>query len=130
MRPQVLPSIVVLAIVLMQCNCVGCFYHFRGASCKDRDAALGARVETLKRDARDKLTIGTKKDAVIRFFSEKAIPLTFIEGEATGTVRTLGCAPFFGCGTDDALLGLRVKVNDQGTVIGEPIVGAIYTNCL
>lgn len=86
-------------------------------------------MEKLKKDAHQTLKIGAKKQDVIRFFAENDIPVTFVEGEATGTIYTAGCAPS-GCGSDDALLGLRVKVDDEGTVISEPVVGAIYTNCL
>jgi len=35
-----------------------------------------------------------------------------------------------GCGTDDALIGVRVKVDADGTVTGEPEVVDMYTNCL
>jgi hypothetical protein len=108
----------------------GClFYRYQSPACKERGAAYAGRVEKLKRDAHDNLKIGTKREDVIRFFKENGIPLTSVEGEATGTIHTTGCAPS-GCGTDDALLGLRVKVDKTGTVISEPVVGAIYTNCL
>jgi hypothetical protein len=86
-------------------------------------------VETLKREAHEKLQIGTTKDAVSRFFAENGIPVTFNRDEASGTIYTSGCAPS-GCGSDEALLGLRVKVNEAGTVVSEPVVGALYTDCL
>jgi hypothetical protein len=86
-------------------------------------------VETLTREAHEKLKIGTKKDDVARFFAENGIPVTFSRDEASGTIYTSGCAPS-GCGSDDALLGLRVKVDKAGTVVSEPVVGALYTNCL
>jgi hypothetical protein len=35
-----------------------------------------------------------------------------------------------GCGTDEALIGVRVKVDAEGTVTGEPKVVDMYTNCL
>jgi hypothetical protein len=86
-------------------------------------------VETLQRDARNKLRIGTKKEDVIRFFADNGIPVTFDYGAASGAVHTLGCAPQ-GCGTDDGLLGVLVKVDAEGTVVSEPVVGGIYTDCL
>ena len=105
------------------------FYRYQSAACKQRGAAYAARAEKLKRDAHEKLSIGTRKDAVARFFAENGIPITFVRGEASGTISTIGCAPA-GCGSDDALLGLRVKVDNEGTVIAEPVVGALYTDCL
>lgn len=101
----------------------------QNASCKQRGATYRARVEKLKREAHEKLKIGTKKDAAIRFFQENGVPVTFSGKEASGTIYTKGCAPS-GCGSDDALIGLRVKVDEAGTVVAEPVVGAIYTNCL
>lgn len=108
---------------------VGCLYRYHSAACTQRGNAYSARVEKLKREAHETLKIGTKKDAVVRFFAENSIPVTFYRDEASGTIYTSGCAPS-GCGSDAALLGLRVKVDEDGTVISEPVVGAIYTNCL
>jgi hypothetical protein len=117
----------VWVIVLLTFSSVAPAYQ--NAGCKQRGAAYTGRVEKLKREAHEKLKIGTKKDGVIRFFKENGIPVTFSREEATGTIHTTGCAPR-GCGSDDALIGLRVKVNEAGTVVAEPVVGAIYTNCL
>jgi hypothetical protein len=125
-RPVPASVVFLLASVLVSCFS---FHRYQDATCKQRGAAYATRVERLKRDAHEQLSIGTEKDAVIRFFKENGMPVTFVGGEATGTIATTGCAPA-GCGSDDALLGLRVKVDDNGTVIAEPIVGALYTNCL
>ena len=99
------------------------------AACKQRAAAYSARTDTLRKDASEQLKIGTRKEEVARFFQQHGLPVDFAGGEASGTIHVSGCAPS-GCGSDDALLGLRVKVDAKGTVIGEPVVGAIYTNCL
>jgi hypothetical protein len=101
----------------------------KDGACKKHGDAYEARVEALTREAHAKLKIGTKKDAVIRFFAENGIPITFTENEASGTVYTTGCSPM-GCGTDAALLGLRVKVDGKGSVASEPDIGALYTDCL
>jgi len=66
---------------------------------------------------------------VVHFFAENNMPVTFSRDEASGTIYTSGCGPS-GCGSDTALLGLRVKVDQAGTVVSEPVVGAIYTDCL
>ncbi len=93
-----LPAAVGLTVVLL-ISSVGCMYRYRSANCKKRGDAYSARVETLKREAHEKLKIGTKKDAVIRFFAENGIPLTFNRDEASGTIYTSGCAPS-GCGSE------------------------------
>ena len=107
------------------------FYRYQSTDCKERGKAYGIRVERLKRDARITLRIGTHQEDVIRFFQENGLPVSFDKGlsEYEGTIYTKGCGPA-GCGSDDALLGLRVKVDSTGTVVGEPVVGALYTNCL
>src|SRR5262245_23169646 len=107
------------------------FYRYQSVDCKKRGKAYGMRVERLKRDARTALRIGTHQDDVIRFFQENGLPVSFdkVMSEYEGTIYMKGCAPA-GCGSDDAVLGLRVKVDSTGTVVGEPAVGAIYTNCL
>ena len=108
---------------------VGCLYRYHSANCKQLGDAYRLRVGTLEREAHEKLRIGTKKDDVVRFFRENGIPVAFTRDEASGTIQTTGCAPS-GCGSDAALLGVRVKVDEAGTVVSEPVVGAIYTDCL
>jgi hypothetical protein len=127
MKRKVIANIGIAVVPLV--ISVGCLSNHRNTGCRQRGDALSARVETLKREAHNKLKIGTKKDTVIRFFSENGLPATFNSGEASGTTYTSGCAPS-GCGSDAALLGLRVKVDEAGTVVSEPVVGAIYTDCL
>jgi hypothetical protein len=132
-RPQVKRQLVLAGMVLFVAAalviCLPSFSRYQSAACKQRGAAFEAKVERLKRDAQKNLGIGTNKDAVIRFFAENGIPVTFLGGEATGTISASGCAPA-GCGSDNALLGLRVKVDKNGTVIAEPVIGALYTDCL
>lgn len=126
MQPK-LPTAGLVIVLLI--SSVGCLYRHHSTACKQRGAAYSARVEALKREAHEKLNIGSKKDAVVRFFVENGIPVTFSRDEASGTISMSGCAPS-GCGSDAALLGLRVKVDEAGTVVSEPDVGALYINCL
>jgi len=86
-------------------------------------------MEKLRQDAHEKLKIGTKKEAVIRFFAESELPVSFYRDEASGTVNVKGCAPS-GCGSDDFILLLRVHVDKEGTVISDAVVEGIYTNCV
>lgn len=105
------------------------FYPYHSAACQQRAKAYEARIETLKRDAHERLKIGTPKEDVMRFFKDNGLPVSLTGNEYEGTISTDGCAPA-GCGSDAALLGLRVKADRSGAVAGEPIIGAIYTNCL
>lgn len=105
------------------------FYRYHSAACQQRGKAYEARIETLKREARERLTIGTPKEDVMRFFEENGLPVSVHGNEYEGTISMDGCAPA-GCGSDAALLGLRVKADSRGAVAGAPIVGALYTNCL
>ncbi len=120
-------TLVIAVIVLVGCHTP--FYRYQNAECKQRGKAYAERAERLKQDAGEVLKVGTKKEIVVSFFKEQGIPATFSGNEITGTIRLKGCAPA-GCGTDDGILGLRVEVDQEGTVVSKPLVGAIYTNCM
>lgn len=70
------------------------------------------------------------------FFASENIPLTIDQiGQdyvATGTVYLKGLAECenFACGDDSALIGVRVKVDIDGTVVSDPVVIGMYTDCL
>lgn len=130
MKPNA--SIFLIFLVMVAAFSSGCnlFVHrYQSAECKERGKAYSARVDKLKRDADDVLKLGTKKDVVLRFFQDNGIPPRLVGNAITGTIYLKGCAPT-GCGSDDALLGLRVVVDRDGTVISEPNIGAFYSNCL
>ena len=97
--------------------------------CREQNAALHERVERLRNDAHDQLRIGATKAQVVRFFEEHQMHVTFGYGNASGGYQTTGCAPF-GCGADTAMIGVSVAVDAQGTVVGEPSVSGLYTDCL
>lgn len=120
-----------LALVIVAFNNGCVFYRYHSSACKQRGAAYAERVDKLKRDALEQVSIGTDRDEVLRFFHENGLPVTFdsAASEYTGTIQTKGCAPS-GCASDDSLLGLRVRVDARGAVAAEPVVGALYTNCL
>jgi hypothetical protein len=101
-----------------------CFaWKHQSDSCKERGAAFDRRVESIKQDAHEQLKIGTKRDAVSRFFTEHGIPSTVAGSEVTGTLYTSGCSPR-GCGADSALIGVRVNVDRTGIVTEEPTESA------
>ena len=97
--------------------------------CMLRGAAFARQGESLKRDAAKELKIGSNKNDVARFFTEHKIPFAILESEAYGSLRTPGCAPL-GCGTDAAFIGVRVKLDEAGTVTEVPKVFGMYQDCL
>lgn len=107
----------------------GTWFALKKIKCKRHGAVFARRVESIEHDARERLKIGTKNADVSRFFVEQGIPFEILESEAIGTLRTSGCAPL-GCGTDSAIIGVRVKLDGAGTVTGEPKVVGMYTDCL
>lgn len=130
-------SIAAAAFVLGGSGCAGVKLH-----CRQRNADFARRIERIKQDAHKQLKIGTKKDDVARFYTEHKIPFEIVSWpfkdgesvvtgtEAIGTLYTNGGCPPFGCGSDRALIGVRVRVDADGTVIGKPDVVSIYTDCL
>jgi hypothetical protein len=99
-------------------------------TCIRRGHVLQVKEEVLHREALAKLRVGAGNEEVTRFFDVHGMKVQFAFGEASGTVLTTGCAPFVGCGDDSALIGLRVRVDSAGTVTSQPVVVAMYTNCL
>jgi hypothetical protein len=106
------------------------------ARCKERAAEFQARVELIQRDAKNSLKVGAKKDDVTHFFASENIPLTIDQigqdHEASGTVYFKGLAECenFACGDDSSLIRVQVKVDINGTVVSDPVVIGIYTDCL
>jgi hypothetical protein len=98
--------------------------------CKRRDAEVERQFEIIKRDASDQLKIGTGKVAIARFFASHGIPFTVSPSEVIGTLHTHGGCPPQGCGTDRYLIGVRVKVNTAGVAISDPVVVALYEDCV
>ncbi len=98
-------------------------------ACAARNGVLQRRVQKLRDDAHDQLRVGVNKAQIVRFFEQQQMQATFGYGVASGDFRTTGCAPF-GCGADTVVVGVSVAVDSQGTVVGEPHVADIYTDCL
>ncbi len=114
------------------------YYYVRPVprACKSRAAQFNARVESIRQEAKSSLRIGAKKDDVARFFASENIPVSFnqVAGHnvASGEVYVAGipeCANV-ACGDDSALIGVRVNVDENGTVISNPVITSMYTNCL
>jgi len=98
--------------------------------CEKRNAVFNRRVEDIKRDAEEQLKVGANKAEITRFFTAHGIPFEITSSEAVGTLYTTGgCAPL-GCGTDRALIGVRVKIDALGTVMDKPVVVGMYVDCV
>jgi hypothetical protein len=98
-------------------------------ACNKRSAAFALQAESIEHDANEKLSIGAKSGDVSRFFAQHGIQLQIVESYAIGTLYTSGCGPL-GCGTDSALIGVRVKLDSAGAVTEKATVVRMYTDCL
>jgi hypothetical protein len=98
--------------------------------CEHRNTEFARRVDALKREAHERLKLGTKKTTVSQFFTEHGIAFTISDSEASGILYTIGgCAPF-GCGTDRVGIRVRVNVNADGDVTSELAVDSMYVDCV
>jgi hypothetical protein len=97
-------------------------------ACKQRRAAFDARADALEKAARTGLKVGSKRNELVWFFVKNEISLSVVGSLATGDIHTTGCAPI-GCTSDEAIIGLRVEINEAGTVTSEPVVVRRYTSC-
>jgi len=98
-------------------------------SCNKRGAAFESQLDSVKHDANEELSIGKTSADVSRFFAEHGIPLQISNSETVGELYTSGCGPL-GCGTDSALIGVRVKLDSAGAVAEKPNVVGMYMDCL
>lgn len=106
------------------------------AHCKQRAADFNAGVKRIEAKAKISLQPGTKKAEVINFFASENIALNSYKvagrNEVSGQIYVTGlpeCASA-ACGDDSALIGVRVDVDEDGTVVSDPVVVPMYTNCL
>ena len=97
--------------------------------CQSREAILQRRIEVLRNKAQEALKIGATREDVKRFFADNKIPLSFDQFGATGTLYTSGCSPR-GCGLNDAIIGVRIPLDQEGKVRAEATVIGMYTDCL
>jgi hypothetical protein len=104
--------------------------------CKLRAADFEARVKRIQADAKISLKPGTKKADVTTFFASEKIPMNSYQiagrNEVSGQIYVKGlseCASI-ACGDDSAMIGVRVDVDENGTVVSDPVVVGMYTDCL
>ena len=90
---------------------------------------MHARVAALNDEARRKLPIGSKQEVLARFSTEHNIPLTVEGRHAYGSAPAAGCSPF-GCGSDAAVIVMRVEVDEFGNTKDIPHVDGMYMDCL
>jgi hypothetical protein len=119
------PAVIVAIVAIMGFSWLG----FRKYRCSQRGAVLRLQVGGLKRDAQQTLKIGSDKTELEHFFTAHGVSFSIVDSQAFGSIQTTGCAPF-GYGSDAAFITIRVKVDGLGSVKQEPIVGAVYKDCL
>jgi hypothetical protein len=107
----------------------GGWFGLKRYRCQQRSAAFRQKIEMIRADAHERLKIGAARAEVSGFFAEHNIPFRALDSEAYGVLHTTGCAPL-GCGTDEAIIGVRVQLDVTGSVTQQPRVVATYTSCL
>lgn len=106
------------------------------AHCKQRAADFQARLKQIKSQAKASLKPGTREADVTRFFESEKIPMNSSriagQSQVSGQIYVTGLAECasVACGDDSAMIGIRVDVDENGTVISDPVVVGMYTNCL
>lgn len=123
-KPKV---IVVIGMTAVFVTTSATWLHSIHTDCARKNAMLGQRVDSLRREASGQLRTGVEKAVVLRFFTNRQIRVKFADGEATGAFSASGCMS--GCGYP-ARIKLSVPVDPQGTVTGQPKVNAEYTDCM
>ena len=104
--------------------------------CKQRAADFEAREKRIEANAKISLKPGTKKADVTAFFASEKIPMDsyqiagrrMISGQVY--VKGLTECSSVACGDDSAMIGVRVNVDENGTVVSDPVVVGMYTDCL
>ena len=104
--------------------------------CKQRAADFEAKVKRIEANAKVSLKPGTNKADVTSFFASEKIPMGSYQigerNEVSGQIYVTGLAECasVACGNDSALIGVRVDVDENGTVVSDPVVMGMYTDCL
>ena len=104
--------------------------------CKQRAADFEAREKRIEANAKISLKPGTKKADVTAFFASEKIPMDSYQiagrNQISGQVYVKGlteCSSV-ACGDDSAMIGVRVNIDENGTVVSDPVVVGMYTDCL
>jgi hypothetical protein len=131
--------VVTFALILLAGLVYGGKWYLIGRKCNRRAEEFQRKVETLRKQAKADLPVGAKREAVVRFFEMHGMGLTEEAPELDKSPHPIeGTLHFSGdkecgslvCGDDRSAIVLQVGVDEHGTVIVEPDVQGIYTNCL
>lgn len=104
--------------------------------CKQRASDFEAREKRIEANAKISLKPGTRKADVTAFFASEKIPMGSYQiagrNEVVGQIYVKGLAECasVACGDDSAMVGVRVDVDENGTVVSDPEVVGMYTDCL
>jgi hypothetical protein len=89
--------IVVVIVTIAGMSLFGLKQGLHQIDCKKRNEAFSRRVKIVEQDAHKQLKVGTKKDDVVRFYTQHEIPfqvvrLNDVGSEAIGTLYINRCA--------------------------------------
>jgi len=128
-----------VALLLVAALVYGGRWYSIERRCRHRGQEFQRKVETLRKDAKKELPVGTRREDVARFLERNGMQLTedaprFDKSphSVVGTLHFAGdkkCGTFL-CRDDRSGIVLQVGVDEHGIVIVEPDVNGIYTNCL
>jgi hypothetical protein len=125
--------LVLLAIIGAPCGWLGVRWYRSERACERRGAALDARVQRIKSEARDRIEVGTKKEEIVRFLEENSLNVSFYNratpATIVGTGTDVGCPHILGCG-DEALIEVQIDVDAGSDAISRPTVDVRYTDCM
>ena len=120
--------VVVLGAVLYP---IGSYwYEHSSRACKERNRALGAREQTIKRQLWSEVPIGSTRSDAERFIKKLGVDPEFDEELSTirGTIYTSGCGPV-GCGSGAAIIGITVELDASQRVVKRDVI-SMYTDCV
>jgi len=128
-----------VALLLLAALVYGGRWYSIERRCSHRSQEFQRKVETLRKQANKELPVGTRREYVARFLEKNGMGLTesapgFDKSPhpVQGTLHFAGdkeCGSLV-CGDDRSAIVLQVGVDEHGTVMVEPDVHGIYTNCL
>lgn len=87
-----------LALIFMAAGIwFGLRWHRERVDCQQREAAFEARIETIQRESKMRLPIGTRSEQIISFLEERGFS-AFLNrsrtpNEVVGTAQDVGCPP-------------------------------------
>jgi len=120
----------IFVVVLAGCTCLSVTYLHSRTACKRSNIDFQRRIDALQLELTKNILRGTTKKDVERFLSDHHFSVIFNRNQAIGTMSSSGgCAPF-GCGTNEILLGVTIRLDSNGSVAEVPQIQTMFTDCM